>query len=63
MAGLEIIRITNEPVMAALGNSYDKSYNMYDSYSKRNVLVYNLGSYAFSTVSQPFNHTNDTYEY
>lgn len=51
MAGLDIIRIVNEPVMVVMRYYYDKSYMMYDSHSERKFLVYNIGSHTFSTMS------------
>lgn len=63
MAGLEIVRITSEPVMAALGYSYDSWYLTYGPFREPKLLVYNIGSHAFSTVSQSLNHMNDTYKH
>jgi hypothetical protein len=63
MAGLDIIRISNEPVMAAKGHYYDMWYWMYGSNWEPKILVYNIGSHTFSTVSQTLNHMNDTYKH
>jgi len=66
VADLEIIHISSEPVMAAMGYFYDKSYTTSDSYgshSEQKFLVYNIGSHTFSTVSQSLNHISRTYKH